>query len=105
MLLPSHIDDNTVLYIDTEVAGGFAKGDDDLGFHPDQVLDNVVKVASLVARRLAETAAQEAAGGHPTPSRLTLSFGIKVDGASVVSVASNGASAHFQVTAEWAPQR
>ncbi|MCK6502659.1 hypothetical protein L6R53_04565 [Myxococcota bacterium] len=105
MLLASHIDDQTTLYIDTEVAGGFAKGDDDLGFHPDQVLDNVVKVASLVARRLAEAAAHDSEGAQSTASRLSLSFGIKVDGAAVVSVASSASAAHFLVTAEWTPQR
>jgi hypothetical protein len=105
VLLASHIDDHTTLFIDTEVAGGFAKGDDDLGFHPDQILDNVVKVASLVARRLAETAAQDSEGSTSSATRLSLSFGIKVDGNSVVSVASSASSAHFQVTAEWAPRR
>lgn len=104
MLLASRLDEHTTLYIDTEVAGGFAKGDSDTDFHPDQVLDNVVKVASIVARRLADAAAHDTAGAQSPPSRLTLAFGIKVDGASVVSVSSDISHAHFQVTAEWAPR-
>ena len=105
MLLESRLDEETFLYIDTDVTGGFVKGDDDLGFHPDQILDNVVKVAAIVASRLAEAGSHSTEGADAAPTRLSLAFGIKVDGSSVVSVASDISSAHFQVTAEWAPQR
>lgn len=105
MLLESRLDEDTLLYIDTDVTGGFSKGDDEMGFHPDQILDNVVKVAAVVASRLAEAGAHSTERSGAAPSRLSLAFGIKVDGSSVVSVASDISSAHFQVTAEWAPQR
>jgi len=104
MLLQSRIDDDTVLFIDTEVTGAFGKGDDDLGFHPDAILDNVVKVSAHVARRLAEAAANATAGEDAPPSSLSLEFGIKVDSNSVVSVASDINRAHFRVRAEWTPR-
>jgi len=104
VLLQSQLDDDTTIFIDTQVAAGFAKGSEDTDFHPDAVLDNVVKVAAAVARKMADAATEATAGATSPPAKLTLSFGIKVSGSSIVSVASDLNHAHFQVTAEWAPR-
>lgn len=102
MLIENRLDEETSVFIDVEIAGGFARGEDDYGFHPDNILDNVVKVSSLVAAKLADSA-QAAAEHHTKPSRLALEFGLKVDANSVVSIANNSQAAHFKVVAEWAP--
>ncbi|MCB9778386.1 MAG: hypothetical protein H6742_07480 [Alphaproteobacteria bacterium] len=104
MLIENRLDDETSVFIDVEIAGGFARGEDDYGFHPDQILNNVVKVSSLVASKLAESA-QQTAEKHEAPSRLTLEFGLKIDANSVVCIANNSQAAHFKVVAEWAPRR
>ncbi len=105
MLLQSYIDDTTCLNIEVEATGDFHKNEDEGGaFHPDKVLDNVVQVAALVARRMSDAASDAAASSATPPSRLTLTFGIRVDGAAVVSLASDLSKAHFQVKAEWAPK-
>ncbi len=104
MLLESHLNKDTILYIDVEPMQGFAKDEGTHDFHPDQVLENVVKVSTLVAQQLAETAAAASEGAHQTPSRLTLEFGIKVDLNAVVSLAPKPGESHFKITAEWAPK-
>lgn len=105
MLLQSYIDENTCLHIEVESSGDFNKGSEESeAFHPDRVLDNVVAVAALVARRMSEAASKSAASSDTPPSRLELTFGIRVDGGAVVSLASDLNKAHFQVRAEWAPK-
>jgi hypothetical protein len=103
MLLEARIDPKTVVYIDAETAGGFAKGGDIEGFNEEQALDNVVRVATLVGRRLAETAGLTSAGADG-PTSLDLCFAVKIDGNSVVSIAKNPDGGQFRVTARWAPR-
>lgn len=105
MLLQSYIDESTCLNIEVEASGDFHKNDDEGSvFHPDKVLDNVVEVAALVARRMSDAASRAAASSDTPPSRLTLTFGIRVDAGAVVSLSSDISKAHFQVKAEWAPK-
>ena len=101
MLLEARMED-TVVYIDAETAGGINKGDLAVSFEPDEILDNVVAVAGIFARKLSEAAAQ-ASVALPAPSNLTLRFGIRVDNNSVVSVARSPEGAQFQVTVAWTP--
>lgn len=105
MLLHSRIDDNTLLYIDVEPSPGFAKDEGDFDFSPDEILDRVVTVSTVVARKLAATASEAASMDAASPSSLRLEFGIKVNGESVVMVAPNPNAAHFKITAEWSPSR
>lgn len=104
MLLESRLDEETTLFVDVEPAAGFAKDDGDYDFHPDQILDNVVKVSSIVARRLADSANAMISEGKAPPSSLRLEFAIRVDGNSVVSLAPRPEWGHFRVTAEWRPR-
>ncbi len=104
MFLQSQLDDETVLFIDVEPTQGFAKDEGTHDFHPNEVLDNVVKVSTVVAQRLADTASAAAAASEQPPARLRLEFGIKIDMNSVVALAPNPSGCHFKITAEWTPQ-
>lgn len=101
MLLHSHIDENTLLYIDVEPSPGFSKDEGEFDAHPDQILDSVVRVSTVVATKLARSAAEAAEIADSPPSSLRLEFGIKVNGESVVMVAPRPDFAHFRVVAEW----
>ena len=101
MLLHSQVDEDTLLYIDVEPSPGFSKDEGGFDAHPDQILDNVVKVSTVVATKLAASARAAADIAASPPSSLKLEFGIKVNGESVVVVASRPDFAHFRVTAEW----
>ena len=104
MLLETRLDDGSKLFIDAESAGGFSK-DSNLGdFHPDKALDNVVRVAAAVGKKLAG-AARDAARTQPAPEGLELSFGIKVDSAAVVSVGKTPEDGQFRITARWTAAR
>lgn len=105
MLLHSHIDENTLLYIDVEAAQGFSKDEGRFDAHPDQILDSVVKVSTVVATKLAASARAAADIAKTPPSSLKLEFGIKVNGESVVMVAPRPDAAHFRVTAVWRNDR
>lgn len=105
MLLQSNLDENTFLMVEVESTGNFAKGEgEDSPFHPDAILANVVRAATLVATKLSEAAQAASQDSVAPPARLKLSFGLKVDGGSVVSLASDASAAHFRVEAEWSPR-
>lgn len=103
MLLETRIDD-AVIYIDSEASGGIDKSVFNGDFDPDRIVDNVVGVVGLMARKLSEAAGQ-ASVSVMAPSRIEIRFGVKVDGNSVVAVARDAAEAQFQVMVEWSPGR
>lgn len=105
MLLESRLDADTTLFIDVEPTPGFAKDEGTLGFHPDQILDNVVKVSTLVAQMLASAGAATQGETAAAPTLVSLEFGIKVDGNAVVSLAARPDWAHFRIKTEWSPAR
>ncbi len=100
MLLESRIDEHTRLFIDAEAAGGFAKDDAGNDFRPEDVLDHVVRIATGVAGRVAESAT-ELSRSRPVPSALEVRFGVKVQGDALVCLARSAEDAHFQVTVRW----
>jgi hypothetical protein len=105
MLLEARIDQDTIVYIDAEAVGGFSKGGQIGGFLESETLDNVVRVATLVGRRLAETARLTGSvGATEGASTLDLAFAVKVDAGAVVSIAKTPDEGQFRVTARWSPR-
>ncbi len=102
MLLESRIDENTRILIDAQAAAAISKDDTGLDYHPDDVLDHVIRISSVMAKKLAEAVATTAEA-FPQPSSVEIRFGIKVDDSSVVSVCRNPDLAQFQIKATWAP--
>ena len=102
MFLECRIDEETVIYIDAEAAGGVSKDQMANDFHPDQAIQNVVNLAAAVARKLSEAAA----GGSvsiPAPMEISLDFGIRIDSDAVVSLSRNLPSSQFTVRVRWRP--
>ncbi len=59
-------------------------------------LDNMLTLAAQITGRLKELTAGEGA-----PDKLSVTFGVRVDGSAAVSVARQGDIAQFTITAEW----
>lgn len=100
MLLVSQLDEDTALYIDAEVVGGVDKGEMETFFHPDNTLDDVVKIASGIGARLAATAERSAAASPP-PQRLEMEFALKVDSNATISVARSLDAGQFRFRVIW----
>ena len=95
MLLETRLRDDTYIMIDAEAAIGIDKGTG-VYHSQDDALDNMLKLAAQVSGRLKELT--EGEGG---PDRMSVTFGVKVDGNAAVSVARKTEDGQFKITAEW----
>ncbi len=95
MLLETRLEDDTYIQIDAEAALGIDKGG---GVYHSQAdaLDNMLTLAAQVTHRL-----KALTDGDGAPDKLSVTFGVRVDGNAAVSVARQGDIAQFTITAEW----
>ncbi|MFT5683235.1 MAG: hypothetical protein ACI8RZ_004166 [Myxococcota bacterium] len=95
MFLETRLKDDTFIQIDAEASLGIDKGGAVYHSQAD-VLDNMLTLAAQVTSRL-----KELTTGEDAPDRMSVTFGIRVNGNSEVSMARQSDIAQFQVTAEW----
>lgn len=103
MLLESRVD-GALVYIDAETSGGIDKGTLEVEFDPERILDNVATAVAVVARKLAEGAAQTSTV-FPAPQEVEVTFAVRVDSQSVVSVSRDAGQGQFRVRLVWSPGR
>ncbi len=96
MLLESRIDSNTIVYLECEQVGGFAKAASAVEFHPDDVIRNVISLSGTMANQLALIME-----GAPKHAAVELEFGVKVDSASMVSVSKSPSDGQFRMRIHW----
>lgn len=101
MLIESKVESEIVL-IEAEAASGIDKSSTAGSFDPDNVLQNVVGLVGAFTRALSESANQGAMA-LPTPARMEIRFGVRVDSNSVVSIGKTPEGCQFQVMVAWNP--
>jgi hypothetical protein len=102
MLVESRLGPKTVVYVDCEAVGGVNKEDMTTDFHPDDILDHVVRLGAGVASRLA-TAAEDSASAMPPPRQVEIAFGVRVDSNATVAIARTPDEGQFRVKVSWQP--
>lgn len=103
MLLESRVE-GALVYIDAETAGGIDKGTLEVEFEPERILDNVASAIAVVARKLAEGAAQTSTV-FPAPQEVEVTFAVRIDSQSVVSVSRTAEHGQFKVRLVWSSGR
>lgn len=101
MLIESRVESGIVL-VEAEASSGIDKSSIAADCEPDRIVDNVVALVGTFTRALAESASQGALA-LPSPARLEIRFGVRVDGNSVVSIGRTPEGCQFHVTVAWTP--
>lgn len=102
MLIQTQIDKETMVYIDCEALQSISKDDDESGYRPDEIVENVVALGAAVARKLTE-AASMGTTARPTPAALSISFAVRVDTNAVVAISQTPQKGQFSIKVEWRP--
>ena len=98
MLLESQLNDRVTLLIDAESVGGIDKGALTVSSHPDRIVPRAVEVIRAVAERLGEAGAVDAS---TPPSEMEVTFAVRVDSNSHVSIARSPDDGQLRVTLRW----
>lgn len=98
MLLESRINDRSTLTIDAESVGGIDKGGTSVQSHPDKLLPNLLVAIQGVAENIGEAFDVDTA--YP-PAEMEVSFTLRMDSNSIVSVARSAEAGQFKVTLRW----
>ncbi len=95
MLLESNLNDRTTLIIDAESVGGIDKGALTVQSHPDKIVPRAIEMIKAMADQLGSVAK---APGAP---EMEVSFAVRVDSNSIVSIARTTESGQLLVTLRW----
>ena len=91
----TQIEGDTMMMMEAETSGTFAKSDLEIKPNPMAAFDNAIDNASLMARVLSGKMSQALAGTSVESAEV--SFGIKIDQAGSILIAQESDKAQFQV--------
>jgi len=94
VLIETNISSDRRILIDVEATGGVQKDDLD-PHHPDDIIPSAISLAEGVIKQLANIAKKDGV------SKLSVTFGVRVDGNSMVSIARSPERGQLKISAEW----
>ncbi len=98
MLLETRINDRATLVIDAEAVGGIDKSSTSINSNPDKVMSAAMAAIRAVAENVGEAGLVDAT---TPPSEMEVSFTVRVDSNSTVSIARSPDAGQLRVTLRW----
>jgi hypothetical protein len=91
----TQLEGDTMMLLEAETSGAFAKSDLEIRPNPMAAFDNSVALIGTIGRIIGDRITNEYAGGGIEAAEVR--FGVKVDGAGSVMLAQEGDKAQFVV--------